>query len=77
MAKKTTETGEFPVVIEEFLGEFGKSQIEIRHAFAKAMKETAGATHRTRKEWSELLELFHNKPTAIPWDQWMKNKGGQ
>ena len=79
MAKKAQDpTTEFEITLKEFLESLGNRQIETSTAFAKQLHADEGKTHRTRGEWSTLLDLFRSKPTSVTWPQWLeKNKGGK
>ena len=70
------EISEFPVTLEEFLGEIPKARIETKAAFTHLCQAEKITNRKYRSEWAILLGLFETMPTALTWSEW-QIKGGK
>ena len=75
----TTEIpDEFAVTVTEFMADIPTSQVEMKTAFARTMRQEKVEGRKMRSEWATLYDLFRKMPTAATWKDWVAtNKGGK
>lgn len=74
MTRKATnaepqDVDQFPVTLDEFLTEKGKSEHEKKAAFGKLMQRENVSGHRLRAEWEEMYQRFGTMPVGAPWQK--------
>lgn len=70
-----SETSEFPVTLDEFLGGVSQAQTEMKSAFSNLCKQEKINGHKTRSEWERLFGLFKTMPVSATWSEWAKGGG--
>lgn len=68
-----TEVQEFPVSLDEFLGELPKGQSTMKDGFKFACRQYGITGHKYRSEWQALLTQYNNQPGDAP----LRQQGGK